>query len=238
MSEAGRLLRVRRYPVKSFRGEDLDTAIVETHGLQGDRVFAFAEPGNPSNFPWVSARRIPEMILFTPRIKDVASLDVEVRDPEGRIHSMNDPSYRLELEKRWQRPLELRRSQDGHPDAQPLSFLTMQSVRALAEEGGLDSELDPVRFRPNLIVDWSGSSAPYPEDDLVGRELSVGDEVVIKIEKRDKRCVIVNLEPATAQANPQVLMAVGKVRKGYLGVYASVVRSGSARVGDPIKILR
>ena len=32
-----RLTRLRRYPVKSCRGEDLDSCVVEPWGLQGDR---------------------------------------------------------------------------------------------------------------------------------------------------------------------------------------------------------
>ncbi|HZQ90857.1 MAG TPA: hypothetical protein VFA60_03600 [Terriglobales bacterium] len=62
-------------------------------GVAGDRVFAFVDPAKTSNFPWVTAREVPEMALFRPRYLEPASEDkhfpeartyrVEVTTPEG-----------------------------------------------------------------------------------------------------------------------------------------------------------
>ncbi|MCC7442479.1 MAG: MOSC domain-containing protein [Bdellovibrionales bacterium] len=237
----GRIVAVRRYPVKSFRVEELQESFVEAHGLRGDRVYAFAEPGNTSRFPWVSARKVPEMLKFQTLLNgaatDDASIDVEVRTPEGARRRMSDPAFLKELEARWGRRLELRRSAQGHPDAFPVSLLSLQSVRALEGAASLGPNLEPLRFRPNLVVDWAavaGLAADAPEEAWLGKEIRVGAELVLRIEEKDSRCVIVNLDPETAAGRPEILKEVGRLRKGCMGVYASVVRPGLVRVGDTV----
>lgn len=64
MERIGQLSILRRYPVKSMAGEDLQEARVSFAGLIGDRVFAFIDNRNRSNFPWMTARQGRELILF------------------------------------------------------------------------------------------------------------------------------------------------------------------------------
>ncbi|HEX7834030.1 MAG TPA: MOSC domain-containing protein [Pseudolysinimonas sp.] len=56
------LTRVRRYPVKSCRGEDLDTAIVEPWGLRGDRRWMVIDRDAVA----VTAREVHRMLLARP----------------------------------------------------------------------------------------------------------------------------------------------------------------------------
>ena len=46
MERLGTLERLRRYPVKSMAGEDMQEARVTYAGLLGDRVYAFVDNGN------------------------------------------------------------------------------------------------------------------------------------------------------------------------------------------------
>ena len=67
MERIGTLVRLRRYPVKSMAGEDLEAARVTHAGLVGDRVFAFVDKQGPADFPWMTSRKGRDMILFRPR---------------------------------------------------------------------------------------------------------------------------------------------------------------------------
>jgi uncharacterized protein YcbX len=64
--EIGQIEAIFRYPVKSMRGEPLDAATLGWHGLDGDRRLAFRRLDERGGSPWLSASKLPELILFTP----------------------------------------------------------------------------------------------------------------------------------------------------------------------------
>src|ERR1700756_892372 len=67
MTVVGRVVALRRYPVKSMAGEELDDAEVSWHGLAGDRRWAFIRDGQVrSGFPWLTIRERPEMARYRP----------------------------------------------------------------------------------------------------------------------------------------------------------------------------
>ncbi len=61
-----RLIGLRRYPVKSCRGEDLDVAEVEPWGLIGDRRWMLVDPDGEV----VTAREANRLVLVMPEITD------------------------------------------------------------------------------------------------------------------------------------------------------------------------
>src|SRR5205814_7750733 len=84
--EIGRIEAIFRYPVKSMRGEPLDAATLGWHGLDGVRRLAFRRLDDRGGFPWLSASKLPELILFTPERRedgDGEALPTHVRTPEG-----------------------------------------------------------------------------------------------------------------------------------------------------------
>lgn len=85
----------------------------------------------------------------------------------------------------------------GTFDAMPLSLITTHTVTALCALAGVPG--DALRFRPNLLVEPL-VDAPYAEDAWVGRTLAVGD-VGVRVDRRDPRCVIVNVDPGTGRSN-------------------------------------
>ncbi len=51
MSIIGKVESLWRYPVKSMRGEEVDTAFLGFAGIYGDRLFAFRSAASPKGFP-------------------------------------------------------------------------------------------------------------------------------------------------------------------------------------------
>lgn len=57
----------------------------------------------------------------------------------------------------------------------------------------------------------------------------------MRVDQRDKRCVMVNVDPVTTRRDPQVLRTIVAQRQTCLGgVYGSTVSPGPVAVGDPV----
>src|SRR5271165_314983 len=89
--EIGQVEAIFRYPVKSMRGEPLEFANLGWHGLEGDRRLAFRRMDDRSGFPWLTASKLPELVLFTPRRREGEAredgardlLPTHIRTPDG-----------------------------------------------------------------------------------------------------------------------------------------------------------
>jgi uncharacterized protein len=82
----GEIEALYRYPVKSMRGELVEVADLGWHGLEGDRRLAFRRPGDRGGFPWLTASKLPELILFAPQRSEASvtgELPSHIRTPEG-----------------------------------------------------------------------------------------------------------------------------------------------------------
>jgi uncharacterized protein YcbX len=66
------LTELRRYPVKSCRGQQLEVAVVEPWGLAGDRRWMLVDDTGET----VTAREHPEMLLIHPRLRADGGLEV------------------------------------------------------------------------------------------------------------------------------------------------------------------
>jgi uncharacterized protein YcbX len=233
--EVGRVAALFRYPVKSMAGEPLDAADVSWHGLAGDRRWAFIRDGLVrSGFPWLTIREQPEMWHYRPAFAEPDRPDASrtvVRTPGGEELDVADP----ELARRLGHGARLLKQDRGVFDVAPLSLITRQSIDAVAALHG-GGGLEVRRFRPNLLVDAAGD-APFPEDAWVGAQLRVGG-VVMRVDQRDQRCVMVNVDPDASERDPSVLRTIAKEREACLGVYGSTVTPGRVAVGDPVLLIR
>ncbi|CCH31272.1 MOSC N-terminal beta barrel domain-containing protein [Actinosynnema sp. NPDC047251] len=214
----GRVAALHRYPVKSMAGEPLDHADVAWHGLAEDRRWGFVREGQTRNgFPWLTLRQRPELVRYRPRL---AEGTVVVRTPSGHEHDVADPALAAEL---GGRPMKLDR---GAFDSAPVSLITARSVAAV---GATDER----RFRPNVLVDAEGE---FPEAAWVGAALAIG-QAVLRVDREDRRCGVVSVDPDTGRRDPAVLRAVATLHDMTLGVYASVVKPGRISVGDRVVLV-
>lgn len=230
----GRVAALWRYPVKSMAGEQLDAVDVSWHGLAGDRRWAFVREGlEPSGFPWLTIRERSDLWSFRPTFADPASPDRSstlVSTPDGERFDVTDPA----LAARLGHGVRIIKQDRGVFDASPLSLVTTQTIEQLAVMVGRD--LDVLRFRPNLIVD-AAAGTPFAEDGWVGANLRIG-ALRMRVDRRDSRCVIVNVDPQTAERDPAVLRTVARERNGRIGVYGATVEPGRVAIGDPVTLSR
>jgi uncharacterized protein YcbX len=70
------LTELRRFPVKSCRGQELETAVVEPWGLAGDRRWMLVDDSGET----VTAREHREMLLIHPRLRADGGLEVSSPD--------------------------------------------------------------------------------------------------------------------------------------------------------------
>jgi uncharacterized protein YcbX len=226
----GRVVGLWRYPVKSMAGEALESADVGWNGVEGDRRWAFVREGMVrSGFPWLTIRENPRMWGYQPRLADPdrpnASVTL-VRTPSGAELDVTDPALAEELG----HGARVLRQDRGIFDTFPLSLITTQTIGAIGEMAG--APLDPLRFRPNLLVD-AASGEPFAEDAWVGAVLTVGG-LRMRVDKRDQRCVMIDVDPATGERNTAVLRAVARGRQGCLGVYGTTVQPGRISIRDAV----
>jgi uncharacterized protein YcbX len=227
----GRVVGLWRYPVKSMAAEPLSEVDVSWHGFAGDRRWAFIRDGVPqSGFPWLTLRERADLNHYHPSFLDPLQPDKSatvVRTPAGVTFDVADPVLAAELHPQGARAIKHNR---GIFDTFPLSLITTRTIARLGEMIG--AELDVKRFRPNILVETTGA-APFQEDDWVGCILRIG-AMAMRVDKRDGRCVVITIDPATTERSPAILRAVARDRAGCLGVYGSAVTPGRVAVGDEV----
>lgn len=235
--KVGEVAALFRYPVKSMGGERLEDADLGWQGFVGDRRLAFRRIDDRGGFPWLSAGKLPELILFTPQRRgstDSRSLPTHVRTPEGDELEIFGQELATDVGRRHRSPVEMMHLKHGIFDETPVSLISAATVD---EIGRLAAQQPDVRrFRPNILIS-SLQSRPFEEDQWVGGVLSFGEgteAAAISITLRDERCAMVNLDPDSARLDATVLKAIVRERDNKAGVYGTVIRCGRLAVGQPI----
>jgi len=260
MGRVGTVDSLWRYPVKSMRGEELNEAFAGFSGIYGDRVFAFRSAASPAGFPYLTCREQRQMLRYQPVFRQPAKascpinqteaeklganplyaepndLMVDVRTPGGKTIAVDDPGLIEALQDGidQKHQLTLMRSQRAMTDCRPVSIFSLQTAKQLSEESGI--EVDKRRFRANIYLDLS-SAAGFAENEFVGRSVKIGSRVVVAILQRDSRCMMITLDPDTAETEPVLLKKVAQAHDGTAGVYGAVVVEGTIRKGDPVELL-
>src|SRR4029077_11261931 len=273
----GTVTVLRRYPVKSMLGEDLDAAEVSRSGLARDRRLAV-----------VSRRTGKVASAKYPRLwRDMLTLSAEALDdapariplPDGKTVTSTDPGVDEILSGLLGQPVTLTGTppdgatldravpeaglRDGikaevpatlielgaaappgtFVDFAPLHLLTTATLDRIAE-------LSPYRrvrlerYRPNVVIRTDADG--FTENDWLGRDLHVGDELVLRVIARTPRCAVPTLAhgdlPRDAEAL-RVLARHNRIRplpdsspEPCAGVYAEVLRPGRIRTGDRVRL--
>ncbi len=236
--EIGKVESIFRYPVKSMAGESVEEARLGWHGIEGDRRLALRRTQAPSDFPWLTATKLPDLLHFTPIRHDTGNegrIPTHVRTPEGAEMEVFGTELAAEVERRHKAPVEMMHLRDGIFDDGSVSVIATDTVDEIAKLSG--ARPDARRFRPNILVRLLTASA-FAENEWVGGVISFGDAVScprISVTARDVRCAMINYDPDTGHSTPEMMKSVVRANDNNAGVYATVIRTGRLAVGQTIR---
>lgn len=74
------------------------------------------------------------------------------------------------------------------------------------------------------------------ENDWIGQTLLIGDHVRLSITGPCPRCVMTTLPQEDLPNDPNILKTALRHNQGHTGIYASVVRGGTIRQGDAVRL--
>jgi hypothetical protein len=237
--EIGHVEAIFRYPVKSMGGEGLEVANLGWHGVDGDRRLALRRIHDTSGFPWLTAGKLPDLVLFSPQRRgdgaEVAfQLPTHIRTPDGKELPAFGEELAAEVERRYGAPVQMMQLKHGIFDEANISVIASDTVREIGRLAG--RSLDVRRFRPNVVVRLL-RPVPFQEDEWVGGVLSFGegeDGPTVSVTMRDERCSMVNLDPDSASPAPEVMKAIVRANQNNAGIYGAVIRTGRLAVGRTI----
>jgi uncharacterized protein len=217
-----------------------ESAFLGWHGLDGDRRFAFRRLEDDSGFPWLTASRLPELLIYhTIGLDESTSerLPTHVRTPAGVHVELHSKELASEIAERYGSPVELMKLKHGIFDDGSVSVINRTTIAEICREAGV--VLDTRRFRANIVLE-THTSEPFEEDGWVGGRLLFGESEprpAVSVTVRDVRCMMINLNPDTATQDAQVLKTAVRLNKNNAGVYGTVVQTGEIRVGQPVSLI-
>lgn len=213
-------------------GLELETTKLGWHGIDGDRRFAFRRVNEQGGMPWLTASRLPQLLLYKP----IGTSPEYVLTPDGRELELRGEELRAEISLRYGADLQLMQLNHGIFDETNISLISLATIRRIEQESGRSLEI--LRFRPNIVIDTQ-SDEPFIEDQWVGRQLVFGegtDAPSVHVLMRDKRCMMINLDPVTAQADPRIMQSTIHLNQNNAGVYCTVTNTGMLSIGQKLQL--
>ncbi|MBD0692638.1 hypothetical protein BG452_38940 [Streptomyces sp. CBMA123] len=260
----GRVERLHRYPVKSLLGEELSAAEVSTRGLAGDRERALldvetgrvASAKNPHRWAGLlaySATTAADGRVAVTGPDGRAAGEAELSEAFGRTLALiaeRPPGATVERavpEEVLARGVEAEvpvtvnelgraAAEGGFFDFAPLHLITSSTLLAV----GAEAE----RYRPNLVIRTEGEG--FVENAWVGREVTVGEALRLRIVAPTPRCAVPTLRHGPLPRRTEALR--GPAERNRLvplegmpalpcaGVYAQVLAPGRIRAGDAVRL--
>lgn len=235
----GTVLRIMRYPIKGFCGEEMSEVNLSINkGLPHDRRWAIRNGSLPKDSinSWEPCQAFIRMTQHEelPLYK-IKSFDenLYLSHPSGEKISISQNKNHKEILSTWFTHKDMALSYSNnktaywdHQDAH-ISIINVTTIKAISSTAGI--ELDPQRFRGNLLIE---TSEPWSEFTLIGRRITIGN-VELEVLRPIDRCkaTSVNLTTGSTDSNiPHLLSS----RYGHIfcGVYARVISSGKIRKND------
>lgn len=131
-------------------------------------------------------------------------------------------------------------------DYAPIHLITTATLAQLSALRP-DIRFDARRFRPNFVVETAAGRSGFVENGWIGRTIAIGDEVRLRISDPTPRCSVPTLAQKDIPRDPQVLRAIVEHNRlpvpllenealPCAGVYGFVMRGGTVRRGDALRI--
>ena len=231
------LTNIWRYPVKSMQGQSLESTLITSFGIPGDRGWAVVETQTGKT---ASAARYPQLLNCkatyrtepADRAPDETSSEVLIEFENGDKLSSQDPK----LNKRLSDVLGTECTLTACPtpthfiDDSPVNLLTRASLRQM-QSFTPPSILDPRRFRPNFLFEDSQKYTGFIEFDWSGKNLKLGSAALGSIYPC-VRCIMTTHPQMELPQDSNIMKTMLRESNKNLSIYASVETEGHAKVGD------
>lgn len=222
-----RVIRIRRYPVKSMGGEPLSEVEIDSRGLVGDRWFA-VEDDEGRLASGKNSRRF--------RRRDAVFEHTAVTQSDGTVRvTRGSDTWRagaedldVDLSRLMGARVRVRPEDDTpHQDMGSVSLIGSASLEWCARTWGV--EADPRRLRVNLVLE---TEVPFIEETWAGHELAIGTSL-LRVTERVPRCRMIDIDQDGARGGDHWLTHLGAERDMCLAMYADVLVPGRIGLGDP-----
>jgi uncharacterized protein YcbX len=260
----GTIQAIWRYPVKSLRGEQVQSAEVTANGLAGDRAYALRDRATGRV---MSGKRWARLFECGATYPDGPSAPPAITLPDGSRVGVDAaagalsawlghdvelvraiPEHTAEFEIAIQTVEDIEAGVDqsaveagDYPcppgtffDAAPLHVLTDATLAVLGAAYP-EGRFDVRRFRPNVFI-ATGGAPGLVEEGWSGRTLALGGQVRASVLMGTIRCVMTTLPQQDLPRDPKILRTVAQRAGGNVGVYATVAAEGMLRVGDAVEL--
>jgi uncharacterized protein YcbX len=248
-------------PIKALAVQERTQVELGPNGVAGDRVFCIVDDEGRM----LNAKRVNAFVAVRAEFDD-AMRHLTLHLPDGRlasgevtlgdavavsIYKRLEPARAVEgpfgeaLSRLAGQPVRLVRfDRDGGgvdraDKGGAVTLLAVASLDALAEAAAADGPIDPRRFRMLFGIARVGA---HVEDSWVGREVHVGDAVVVP-EGNVGRCAVTTVDPTSGTPDLDTLAALATYRGALhtterlpFGVWARVKKPGLVRVGDRVSV--
>jgi len=122
-------------------------------------------------------------------------------------------------------------------DAASIHLLASGTLAHLRVLTGEDAQIDPRRFRPNMVIDTEPGLAGFLEDDWLDGTLDIGEHVKIVQLRPTVRCVMTTHPQADLERDVRMLRTAAQHHQAQVGVWASIGTPGHVQVGDPVVLV-
>ena len=205
----GTIDTIRRYPVKGLGGDSLDATEIVEDGIPGDRAARLVVESGHARVGRAYRGMDDEGLHLTSGIDEAIAM---ARERGVALRAENGERY--------------------HDDG-AISLIVDRWLDDLSAHIGY--AVEPERFRPNFLA----KAAPefsLREIDLIGKTLEIGS-TQLTVRKTISRCVTITYDPQGGPADARILRFVAQERNAIMGVYCDVLRTGTARRGDSVRLV-
>jgi uncharacterized protein YcbX len=123
-------------------------------------------------------------------------------------------------------------------DSASLHVLASGTLAHLRVLTGEDAQLDPHRFRPNLVVETAPGEEGFLEDEWLEGTLEVGGSVRLVQLRPALRCVMTTHRQADLGRDLRILRTAAQHHRAQVGVFAAIEVAGTVGIGDPVILVK
>jgi uncharacterized protein YcbX len=243
MPVVGKVIELWRYPVSTVGGEQVEMLEAAIGGLPDDRNFGLVDRetgavARPMADPrWRSSLEI--------RCRLSGRKSAEIRVPGHAWQSATSEDASAALSAYFGFPVAVRPYADASSgmsgqtsvnryEPSDLHLLTTASIaelQALHPAGNPDRR----RFRPNVLIEMPAEPGNFPDSNWIGRAVRIG-EVVADVSEPTRRCGLTTVAQGDIAEDQEILRQLVRRNNHNLGVYATIRRPGTIRIGDVVEL--